>query len=107
MISIEFGILTGMLLLLALVTYLWFTRDDPRRFEPGPGPAGEYPYPPLLSDFPEPVERRELYDWLNPGSRLATTAELRQLAFAGNMDVINSEVAAWKALMQLDEWSRK
>lgn len=106
MIDLFAAYLTAMLLLLALITFLWFTRDDPG---PREYPMGEDPYPydgPLLDPFPETdgLERRELYDWLNPGTRLATTGELRALAYAGNLEVIDSEVAAFKALMQLDDW---
>lgn len=100
MIDIGIGIFTGMLLLMAMITYLWFTRDEPYEpeFEPG-----EHPYP-FLPDFPEP-DPAGLFAWVNPSRQeLATTAELRALAYAGDMETINSEVAAWKALMRLDEW---
>ena len=59
MIDAFIGIFTAMILLLSLITYLWFTRDDPGYREFPGTPADPYPGWPL-SDFPqpEPVERR-------------------------------------------------
>jgi len=97
-IAFAVGILTAMLLLLALITYLWFTRTDPGRHRiPGLDDNDSYPYPPL-SDFPDP-------DDYGPRKRLATTGELRALAYHGDLETINSEVAAWKAILKLDEWT--
>jgi len=98
MIAFATGILTAMLLLLALITYLWFTRSDPGRHRiPGLDDDDSYPYPPL-SDFPDPSD-------YGPRKRLATTGELRALAYHGDLETINSEVAAWKAILNLDEWT--
>lgn len=42
---------------------------------------------------------------VNPSrERLATTGELRALAYAGDLDTIRSEVAAYRAVAQLEEW---
>ena len=42
---------------------------------------------------------------VNPSAeRLATTGELRALAYAGDLDTIRSEIAAYRAVAQLEEW---
>lgn len=116
MIDIEAGFFTAMLLLVAMLGYLWFTRADPGGRElPGiPARRGEHPYPELSAfPFPEPAGRSpddsgtsDMFGWVNPSySRLATTGELRALAYAGDMDAVNSEVAAFKAMLLLGEWT--
>jgi len=101
MIAFAVGILTAMILLFALITYLWFTRTDPGRHRiPGLTDDDTYPYPPL-SPFPAPEPAGDY----GCRKRLATTSELRALAYDGDLETINSEVAAWKALLLLDDWT--
>lgn len=61
-----------------------------------------------IPDVPElDVPELDVPDWVNPSAeRLATTGELRALAFDGDMDRINSEIAAFRAVNQLREWTR-
>lgn len=115
MIDIGIGAFTAMLLLTAMLVYLWFTRDDPGgRDLPGCiwyRDEGSYPYPPLLTDFPGPGSDSDgdgLTAWSSPSFEgLATTGELRRLAYAGDIEAIDSEAAAFLALLRLDEWTAK
>ena len=60
---------------------------------------------PPAARTPQPVERLAL-EAVNPSAApLASTGELRALAYAGDMDTIRSEIAAWKAMRQLEEWT--
>jgi hypothetical protein len=50
----------------------------------------------------------DVWDKSNPSLEwLASTSELRSLAYAGDMDRIRSENAAYYAISQLTEWTRK
>jgi hypothetical protein len=53
----------------------------------------------------EPVFAAVLEERNASGERLASTGELRALAFDGDLEQIRSEVAAFRALVQLEEWS--
>jgi hypothetical protein len=109
MIDLEIGFLASYLLLATVVAYAWFTRDqrEPGRHRyPGLPPADSYPYP-ELSPFPElrpPDSRVGLPP--HPRKRLATTTELRALAYDGDMAAINAEVAAFRAqLSDTTDWT--
>jgi hypothetical protein len=92
---------------MALLLYMHWTGPEPGRHEnvhprvQVPVQRGEHPYPPLTR-FPDP----EPYARVNPSAkRLATTGELRAFAYAGDLEAVNSEVAAFRALVQLEEWT--
>lgn len=52
-----------------------------------------------------PVEAAA-FETVNPSAeRLASTGELRALAYTGDMEHIRSEIAAFKALLRLEEWT--
>lgn len=53
----------------------------------------------------EPVFAAVLEKRNASGERLASTGELRALAFDGDLEQIRSEVAAFRALVQLEEWT--
>jgi hypothetical protein len=87
------------LLLLVLVAYAWLTRTqrEPGRHRyPDLPPAASHPYP-ELSPFPA-LEAGRVQLPERP-KHLASTGELRQLAYDGDMDAINAEVTAWRALL--------
>jgi hypothetical protein len=72
-----------------------------------------YPYrdqclvvvPPVPAVVEEPVFAALLEEKSPSMERLASTGELRALAFDGDLEQIRSEVAAFRALVQLEEWT--
>jgi hypothetical protein len=94
-IDLEIGFLALYLLLLILVAYGWFTRaqrEPGRHRYPDPPAADSHPYPydgPLL-------EQLSVFPDFDPApKRLASTGELRQYAYDGNLDAIRQDNTDW------------
>lgn len=95
---------TAYALMCVIIVYAWFTRDQRNpgrhRYPETPPVSGlpddTYPYP-YLREFPGDLTRASRPR--HARERLATTGELRALAYEGDMDTINAEVARWRAML--------
>jgi hypothetical protein len=103
MINLVIGFLAFWLLLTIVVIYAYLTRGrEPGRHRyPDPPAQGSHPYP-----YDGPLLELSVFPDFDPApKRLATTSELRTLAYAGDMDAVNREVADLMASLDNGDWT--
>jgi hypothetical protein len=93
MIDLEIGFLAFYLLLLIVVAYAWSTRREPagRHRIPQLTREDSRPYP-----YDGPLMELSVFPDFDPApKRLASTGELRQYAYDGNLDAIRQDNTDW------------